>query len=159
METKLERLKKKFEEKQKQYNLPDFQTLNEMFEIEKISQHESEMVLREVRKHMVDKAVAYLRFFELLLNPTNAPLFIFGLTKNLEACDKQLIEAVYRELCEIEFDAIELDNSYSEKKEAEFIIKKTKQWKETSKDIEKILIALRKSWKTSSNKKEKGYFG
>ena len=111
METKLERLKKRFEEKQKQYNLPDFQTLNEVFEIEKISQHDTEMVLREARKHIVDKAISYLRFLELILNPANAPLFIFGLTKNLEASDKKLIE----DLCLFFFSfRIEVFYFYSE---------------------------------------------
>ncbi|PIN78178.1 hypothetical protein COV15_00025 [Candidatus Woesearchaeota archaeon CG10_big_fil_rev_8_21_14_0_10_34_12] len=159
MESELERIKKEFSEKQKQYNLPDFQTLNEIFEIEKVTEHETDTLLREVRKHIVDKALSYLRFLEMLLNPSNAPLFVFGMTRNLEAADKQLIEGVYKELCEIELDAIGLDNQYSEKKEAEFITNKTKQWKESSKDIEKILLSLRKSWKSSSIKKEKGYFG
>ncbi len=157
--SKLENLKKEYVKFESKYKLPSFQKLNEDFDIEKTAEHESEMVLRDIRKAIMDKSLAYLRFLELFLNPTNAPFFFFAILKNLGADDKKKIEGIYKELGEFEIDAIELDNEYAEKKEADFIKKGFKKWQEIKGEMKIIVESLRRSWKANSDKKEKAYFG
>lgn len=158
-ERKLADLKKEYEKAQEKYKLPSFQALNEDFEIEKAVEHESEILLREIRKVMMDKVIAYFRFIELLLNPSNAPMFFLFLLKGLEATDRKNIEDIYNKLGKIEIDVLSLDNNYSEKSEAEFIKKMYKEWQEVKKDMQKLVDVFSKSWDRKSEKKEKGYLG
>ena len=159
MERRLDDLKKDFSIYEKKYNLPSFEKLNEDFDIEKAAEKETDFLLREVRKIIMDKAIAYLRFIEMLINPSNAPMFFLGLIKSFTQEDKKILEKMYSKLGEFEINVIEIDNVYSEKDEAEFIINIYKEWQKMKEDMKKIIEALRRSWNSKSNKKEKGYLG
>jgi len=155
----LEELKKEYEKLKKKYNLPDFKGLNEDFDIEKCSEKETDFVLREIRKTIMDKAIAYLRFIEMLINPANAPMFFMALAKSFSIEDRKLLEKIYGKIGEFELDVIEIDNYYSEKDEAEFIKKIHKEWQKIKQDMKKIIEALRRNWNSKSGKKDKGYLG
>ena len=88
IESSLEKLKKDYEKLQKKYKLPSFQQLNEEFEIERIAEHETDILLREIRKAITEKAVAFLRFLEFLINFSAAPFFLLSVIKHLVASDK-----------------------------------------------------------------------
>lgn len=152
-------LKEEYERERKKHNLPTFRQLNEEFEIERIADHETDMLLREVRKAITEKAVAFLRFLELVLNPTNAPFFMFAVLKNLSASDKKLVEEIYQKLCEFEIKAISLDMEYNEKSEAEFIKDALKKWQSMHKEMRELGEVISKAWHASSEKKERNYFG
>ncbi len=158
-DSSLEKLKKKYVIFEKKYSLPPFKDLNENFDIEKISEQETDYLLREIRKIVVDKAVAYLRFTEMLLNPSNAPMFFLTLVKGLTSQDKRIIERMYEKLGSFEIDVIELDAKYNEKDEAEFIKKIQKEWKTISVDMIKLTEVLRRNWNQKAIKDERGYFG
>jgi uncharacterized ferritin-like protein (DUF455 family) len=139
---KLKVLKGQYETLARQYKLPGFKELNEEFEIEKIAEKETELLLRQVRRCILEKIVAVSRFFELMLNPTEANLMILSMLKEVNAETKKRMEKIYRELSYIEITAVELDLDYSEKNEAKFILNVTKDWKklkEALKDISKQL--------------------
>ena len=51
----LEELKKEYEKLKKKHNLPIFKGMNEDFEIEKLQEKETELLLREVRRIMIEK--------------------------------------------------------------------------------------------------------
>jgi len=155
----LEELKKDYEKLRKKYNLPEFKQLNEDFEIEKAAQHETDFILREIRKHMMDKAIAYLRFIEMLLNPSNAPIFFFALVKGLTGTDKRLLEKIYEKLGEFEINVISLDCRYNEKGEAEFIKKLSSEWKCISEDMLKLAETLKRNWTQKSSKNGRDYCG
>ncbi len=152
-------LKANYEKEKKKHKLPTFQQLNEEFEIERVADHETDMLLRDIRKAITEKAVAFLRFLELVLNPTNAPFFMFAILKNLTAPDKKLIEGIYQKLCEFEIKAISLDMDYNEKSEAEFIKYASKQWQSMHNEMKELGEVISKAWHTSSEKKERNYFG
>lgn len=155
----LEKIKKEYEKLKGKYNLPAFSQLNDEFEIDRAAERETENLLREIRKAMAEKIVAFLRFFETILNPSNAPFFMFSIIKNLAASDKKIIEEVYEALCDFEISALELDVDYSEKKEAEFIKQGVKKWKEVKPKMLELCGAIKQAWHVSSEKREKGYFG
>jgi len=158
-ESPLEDMKKDYEKLQKKYSLPSFKEFNEEFDIEKAAEHETDCLIREIRKAIMDKEIAYLRFVEMLLNPSNAPLFFFALVKGLTSADKRLLEKLYEKLGSFELDVIELDCDYNEKAEAEFIKKIFREWAEIKKDMLSLSEILRKNWTQKSIKDEKGYFG
>ena len=156
---KLELLKNDYSKLAEKYKLPSFRELNEEFDIEKVQELETETLLREIRKVMMDKALAYLRFIELLLNPSNAPMFFFAILKGLDSADKKLLEDLYTRLGRIEIEVVGVDNDYSEKSEAEFIKHLVSGWKGIKEDMKKISASLQKSWDKKSERREKSYLG
>ena len=158
-ESELEKLKKDYAVLEKKYKLPSFKELNEDFDIEKSAEHETDFILREIRKLVMDKVVAYLRFVEMLLNPANSPMFFLALIKGLTSQDKRILERIYEKLGDLEIDVIELDAVYNEEDEAEFIKKISKEWKEISKEMVKMVEVLRRNWHQKSSKGESGYCG
>ncbi len=158
-ESALEELKKDYGKFNKIYKLPEFRQLNEDFDIEKVAQNETDFVLREVRRHMMDKIIAYLRFIEMLLNPSNAPIFFFAAIKGFTSSDKRLLEKVYEALGEFEIDVISLDSRYNEKKEAKFINRLASEWKCISEDMLKLTEIMKKNWKQKSGNHDRGYCG
>ena len=159
MAGKLENLKKEYAKLENKYKIPSYQQLNEEFDIEKVQELETDTLLREVRKVVLDKVIAYLRFIELLLNPSQAPMFFFALLKGLDNTDKKILEELYSKLGKLEIEVIEIDNDYSEKGEAEFIKHLFNEWKGVKEDMKKISKSLRNSWDKKSERKEKSYLG
>ena len=154
---KLKRLKEQYENLAKKYRLPGFRELNEEFEIEKLADKETELLLRNVRRCMLEKISAVSRFFELMLNPTEANLMILSLLKEVSAETKKKMEKIYRELAYIEITSVELDLDYNEKNEARFIIGVSKDWKKLKgalKDVSKQLDTKLHAKDNSGN-----YFG
>ncbi len=158
-EAGLENLKENYEKLRKKYKLPNFQQLNEDFDVERIAEKETDFLLREIRKVMVDKALSYLRFFEYWINPSSAPMFILSLSKTLSSGTMKTIDSLYKELVEVELEVIGIDNIYSEKKEAVFIIKLAKEWKSVKENVADIAKTLKTAWKQKAGKKERSYFG
>ena len=158
-EKSLEDFKKEYALLLKKYKLPDFLVLNRDFEIERVYDRESDFPMREIRKVMMDKVLGYLRFIELLLNPSNAPLFFFGLVKGMGSDDRKTLENIYARLGEFEIDVIELDNDYSHEKEAIFIAKISKEWQTIKPELKSVVGSLRKGWNQKTERKEKGYTG
>src|SRR3989344_2156979 len=154
----LDKLKKDYGTLKTKWDMPSFSMLNEQFEIEKIAEQETDLLLREIRKAITEKVVAFLRFLEILINPSNAPLFIFAVLKNLSPAEKKLVERIYQKLCDFEIAAISLDLSYDEKQEIKFIKDASKRWRDMSDDLKELSAGIQKAWNASSEKKERNYF-
>lgn len=118
----LEQLKEKYEILKSNYNLPEFSELNNLFDLEEIDT-DTEFLLKKIRRIISEKINHYLRFVEIILNPSNTPIFFYKLLKKLESEDKENLGEIYEKLGKIELKNISLDLDYSEKSEAEFIKK------------------------------------
>ena len=158
-EQKLEKLKKDYEVLRKKYSLPDFKKLNEDFGIDKATETETDILIREVRRLIGDKIVNYMRFIENLINPMNVPMFIFSIIKLLDAEEKKKLSEIYQELMKKEIQFIELDLEFDEKKEAEFIKDSYEFWQGIKKDLLKIIGKIQNKWDNKSEANSKGYFG
>ena len=159
IDSSLEKLKSDYDTVREKFNLPSFSQLNEEFEIERIAEHETDMLLREIRKAITEKAVAFLRFLELMINPTAAPFFLLSVIRYLGASDKKLVQEIYRKVCEFEIKAIALDMKYNEKAEAAFIKESLKKWQAMHSEFQEMSKAIDKAWNASFEKKERSYFG
>ena len=155
----LESLKKDYLEVQKRYNLPSFENLNEDFQIEKIAEVETDFLMREIRKFIADKFSNYLRFIETILNPVNAPMFVFSIVKSIGIEEKNKLTNVYKELVKNEVKLIELDIEFSEEKEANFINESYKIWQKIKREILEVVKIIKKNWDNKTGIDEKGYFG
>lgn len=158
-EKQLERLKSDYNALQKKYCLPDFNFLNQNFDIEILAEDESEILLKRIRKNITEKISSGLRALEMFLNPQNAPVFIFKVIKTFSSTDKIIIESLYHKFAEYEIEAFGLENSYDEKKEAEFIKNVCADWKETSEDFDRIYKSMKANFKKEVKKSDKSYLG
>jgi len=155
----LENLKEDYKEIQKKYDLPEFEKLNEDFQIEKLAEIETDFLVKEIRKFIADKFMNYLRFIESILNPVNVPIFIFSIIKSIGEDEKKKLTEVYKKLVKCEVDLIKLDIESSEDDEVKFVKKSYKLWQEMKKDILKIVEVIKKNWDNKLESNGSGYFG
>lgn len=141
---------------EKKYKLPSFFALNEDFEIEKIRKGQ-ETLLRTVRKTMMEKLVNSLGFVESLLNPINAPRMYLPYLKGMTAEDKKELDRLYSVISDIVIASLRLEIDYSEKDEAEMIIRIAKDWNSIKPSFRKVIDSMQKP--VSNVTKEKSYFG
>lgn len=151
---KLNRLKKQYQILRKTYKLPEFSKLNEDFEIEKLQENETDFLLREIRRTMVEKISVVLKFLEIMINPNeSSPAFVFAMIKEMKPEMRKNLENLYKELSLVEISSIALDLDYDEKIEAKFIKEHTKKWEATKKDLRGLIKSLDTIWKLESHKK------
>ena len=155
----LSKLKKDYEKLRQKYRLPSFDELNVEFEIEKLQDRETDFLVRQVRRAIIEKVAVVLRFLELIVNPTESPtpLYIFSVMKSISPETKKIIEKVYKELITIELSSLSMDIDYDEKNEAAFIKEIMAEWNGVKKDLREITKKLNVSW--SHEKMHDGYFG
>jgi hypothetical protein len=135
----MEDIRKDYDLFKNKYDLPDFTKLNEYFDIEDLGEFETEFLLRRIRKIIAEKIAGYLRFFEVILNPSNAPIFFFKIIKKLDNKDRDNLNRIYERFGNLEIEMVRLDLEYSEKKEAEFIKSIFKIFSDIKADVLEIL--------------------
>ncbi len=155
----LAKLKQEYSKLQEKHSLPSFEKLNEDFQIEKAAEGETDFVLREVRRYVTDKFFNYLRFIESILSPTNAPMFVFAITKTLGIKEREKLIELYKKIAKIDIDLIELDIEYSEEKEANSIKKYYEMWQNIKKEFLEVVEVIKKNWDVKLEDNGKGYFG
>ena len=155
----LDELKKEYSNLQKKYSLPSFEEMNEDFSIEKATEFEGSLLLREIRRYIVDKISNYMRVVENLINPVNVPMFVFSMVKSFDEKDRDALSEMYKKFSEFEIDLIEVDLVYSEEREARFVNDSFKFWQIVKKDLVKIVGKAKNTEETKPKNNEKNYFG
>ncbi len=158
-EFNLDEVKKRYKELEKKYNLPPFEELNKNFYIEKIADSETDFLTREIRRFISDKVYNYLRFVETLINPANAPMFIFAAIKLLTPDDKKKLGEIYQKLSEIDLDLIRLDISSTEEEDVKFIMNALASWNQIKSDLSGIVKKINIVPEDKEEKNSGGYFG
>jgi len=160
MEKKLDlnELKIKYKEIQKKYLLPSFDELNKDFKIEKLSEIETDYLIREIRGQISEIMENFLRFVEAILNPINLPMYFFPFIKSLTSKEKEKLIDIHKKLAKLQFNSLKLIE-YSEEKEANFINEAFNLWQQIKKDFEGIIKEAESKWETKPNKTNGEYFG
>jgi len=152
-------LKQDYKKIQEKYNLPNFEELNDDFQIEKAAENETDFLLREIRKLIAERFFNYLRFIETLLNPVNVPMFVFSIIKTFNIQEKEKLTKIYKKLAKKEVELIELDIASTEEKEAKFIKDSYNLWQEIKKDVLSVVGVIKKNWDAKVEDNKKDYFG
>lgn len=147
-----------YEELKKLHNLPDFKSLAEDFDIEKIVDKETIFLAREIRRSINEKITAYIHLFETLINPTSPPMFVFKILKNMSSQEKEQIQEFYKVLSKTQIEIMKLDTMYSEKAEVVFINKNFKVWQEMKIKIHALFISFEKNFEKDDASKDRSYF-
>ena len=152
-----EKIKKKYNELKKKYSLPDFEELNNEFEIS-IIEHDY-FLLREIRNKIINKTISICESFENLLTPDNTVVSIYEY-KAFNDAEREEIFGLCKKLKVFEKLSLELSLNYDEKKDAEFINEFFSSWESIKNRIKKIIRKMRDFWEKESTKKDnEEYFG
>ena len=158
-EFNLNELKQRYKQLQEKYNLPGFEEMNKEFYAEKIAESETDFLFRELRKFIADKYYNYMRFIETIINPSNAPIFIFSLIKSITPEQKKKFGQIYDKLSETYLEVIKLDVDSSEEKDAEFIRRSYNSWLIIKKELSEAIGQLKNSDSKSEENSNNKYFG
>lgn len=142
----------------KKYNLPEFEELDNEFEISSIENEK--FLLREIINKIVDRTDFFSRFFEDLLQPDPSLLRSMHEANIFNDEERKVIYSLYKKLMVIIRQSVEVSLNRSEKEEANFIKKTFDGWKGLKTSISKIVDKIKNSWKKETySKEELGYLG
>jgi len=160
-ENKLEKFKAEYSKLQKKHSLPTFENMNNFFDIEEISGKQTERILRLIRRRITEKTSSYLRFMEVFLNPSQAPLFYMMLAKNMPDEGRKAVNDVYFELGKIEVDHMKMElEDYHENTEAAKIKELYNSWNDVKGKIKILNNIFENNWKkTKTEARDKTYLG
>ncbi len=155
----LRELKRRYKSLQKKYDLPDFDSMNKEFSIEKIKEDETEYLTRELVRVIHSKLIDYLHFIGTLLNPVNSQMFILSLAKILDGNDKKVLAEIYSKLARFEVEFWKSELFFSEEFQAEYIRKAYGLWNEIREELKRIYETIELKWNNDFDKRSKGYLG
>lgn len=141
------------------YDLPEWNLLEEEFDISKAFTGDGGIVLRDIRRKMSEKIASYLHLLETFINPQATPLFLMNVLKNLNETDWEIVRKMYKRLAKLQFQNIIADTIYSEEKEAEIIKKIYTLWNDEKHEIVKVIQILDRNYTENLSEKNKSYFG
>jgi hypothetical protein len=152
-------LKESYKKIEEQFQLPSFEKMLEDFEIDKLLEKEDGLLIRDIRRIAIDKIANYQHLFEMLINPSSPPMFVFSFMKHMTENDKKEIREIYKELSKIQIKNIKIDTVYEEKTEAEFIKLIYKEWQSLKNKIFVLVGKFEEEFEKNSEVREKTYFG
>ena len=160
-ENKLEKYKREYEKLQKKHSLPAYEQLNNYFDIEELANKNTDRTLMLIRRRITEKTGSYLRFMEVFLNPSQAPLFYMVLTKGMPEEGRKAINEMYFDLGKVEIDHMRMElKDYDESAEAEVIKDFANVWTKVREQMKLLVGIFDKQWKQKiSEAREKTYFG
>ena len=147
-----------YSELAQKHKLPEFKKIAEDFDIEKIQDKESILLVREVRRAINEKISAYIHLFETLINPSTPPMFVFSILRNISTEDKETIKKIYKALSRTQIEVMKLDTVYKEEEEIKFINETFIVWQELKQTIYKLIERFESSFDEDDTSKKRSYF-
>jgi len=151
-------LKERYSKVAREYDLPEFEEIIDDFDIEKIQDKEITFFVREIRRAMNEKIVAYIHLFETLINPAGTSIFVFSILRNLSTEDKETIKKIYKALSRTQLDVMKLDTIHKEDEEAKFINETFIIWQELKPQIYKLIKGFESGFDEDDVSKKRSYF-
>jgi len=151
-------IEKEYNELSKKYSLPDFETLTQDFDIEKLCEKETTFLAREIRRTINEKIAAYIHLFETLINPQSPPMFVFKILKNMTTEEKEQIQKFYKSLSRTQIQIMKLDTIYSEESEIFFIKETYKVWQEMKPKVNSLFESFETKFDKEDITNKTSYF-
>ena len=150
-------MKEAYNKLKKQYTLPDFDKLDNEFEISLIE--DETFLLRRIRKRIHEKIVEFLKALDPVLQPETLVSDTQESNYFDEGDRKELFD-LYKSLKIIDKKFLELLVVEDDKETAKFISYIMQIWTDIKKQMRDAAIKLQKAWgKEISTKDETGYLG
>ena len=151
-------LKKIYEKLKSKHNLPDYEKLNIIFDIESIDD-DSELILFNIKKKMHEKIKAYCEIIENIVQPETNLRDLYE-SRYLSDKIKESAYSLYKKLMIIirKSNLVSIENN--EKDIAEFINETYKKYNKFKKPLSEHIEELERTWEKDTNiKKDLSYFG
>ncbi len=154
-------LKEEYEKLSKKYTLPKYEDLDHEFELLYISHlEEIKFPLRFIRRRITDKLSWFCNMLQNIIQPNPGSLISLEESKFFSDKDREKIIGLLKELMIIERQSLNLEITYNEKDDVEFINNLFSRWNNIKKEILYFSEILKKKWKEEIKKEEKEhYFG
>ncbi len=150
-------VKKKFEELRKKYGLPRFDELAKEFEIDSIEK--KDFLLRNIRKKVHSKIIAFCELMEEVLQPEAniSAIYESGVFNEEE---KQKVFDLYKKFMALNREGTEAALKNSEEAGSEYIKKVYKELIGIKAELLPIITKIKEAWQQETSDEEKlGYFG
>jgi hypothetical protein len=141
-------IKEKYEELKNKHNLPDFDEIDNDFEISNV---EDKMLLRGIRKKISDKIDYYAHVLDGFMQPDSS----FSSLYEIEAFndeDREKLMSLYKKIMILHRELIKLNLNFGDDVDAKFIIGFYDEWKQLKKDLILILEKVQSLWCTEELK-------
>ncbi|MEM4397484.1 MAG: hypothetical protein QW757_02555 [Candidatus Woesearchaeota archaeon] len=151
-------IKNKYLELKKKYNLPDYNELNLLFDLEDISE-DSDLILQRIRIKIYEKIGFYSELFENILQPESSLADLYE-AHYIDDNTKNSAYSIYKKLIKIlrKSNLVSLNNT--EENNATFINETMREFNLLKTEIEKHLKRRINLWEKETNITEDlNYFG
>jgi hypothetical protein len=142
-------IKESYDRLRKKHNLPDFDKINNEFEISTLEK--DDFLIRAVRRRMAEKLSHFAKFLEDLLSP-DASFASMTECRDITEDDKQQIFDLFQKLMYFGTLSSQLDLLCDDDKEVDFIIKFFAEWQAIKKDLNLLLEKIKSSWTEKDSK-------
>ncbi|MCP3684868.1 MAG: hypothetical protein GY861_19570 [bacterium] len=150
-------ISKKYEVLKKKYKLPDFDWLDQEFNLASIEK--DKFLLRDIRSKIISVIDNLCDIIGNVLQPEGS---IAGLCESrvLDDAGKNQVFSAYKKLMSINRKALEISIRNEESSDAEFIKEASDFWKNFKGELIPIIKKLQDSWENDTEQNDKlGYLG
>lgn len=142
----LEKLKAEYEKLRKKYNLPNFEEIDNEFEIRAIDLDKHGILIKAILRTILNKFGIFLNYLDPVINATGPSLHSMIEQQNLsEETKKEMLDFYkvlsynYHKICEIELE--------DERTTAEFLKGLWREWPRLKKKEKEFLGKITSTWK------------
>ncbi len=152
-------IRKKYDEiKAKYRQLPDFDKLNQEFEMDFIEKEH--FLLRQLRRRVNEKIIFFCRVLEGILFPAAHSAINAYESENFMEEQRKDLSELHKQLMVLERRALALDIDTTDQQDVDFICDVFKAWPDFKVRVHEIAVQMQKAWtKKSEQNTEKGYYG
>ena len=152
-------MEKVFNDLKKKYKLPDFEKLNDEFELSSFKDIDPRFLLRNIRRKIVDRITLTSRLLEGIIHPLGSSVINMSEIKYFDDNRLNEVNLLIKKLMLIERQSLVIDVDLKEAEDADFINAAFKEWLDIKKELKNIAVTLRDSWKEEEKKDTEDYFG
>lgn len=147
----------KEEYKKLKYKLPDFNELNNEFELNTIKN--KNFLLRQIRRRINEKVIFYCKILEGLLYPNTSDIIGMHEIMSFSEVEKKKLSDFYKKLMVFERQSLKLDVNPNNEEDIKYINEIFKSWKKFKEEMINITEKMQASWKKEEPVTKDVYFG
>lgn len=153
------KIREEYEKIKVKYGFPNFEEIDEEFEISSIDYDKVNSLTRAVLRVICNKMVIFLNYIEPVINPGQQNLHSFIEVENTTNEEKKEIFVFYKNLSYRYHKACGIELTQDEKTVAKEIKEILKDWKDIKIKFESISNVITKSWLREREKEERENVG
>jgi len=151
-------LREEYNKLSKKYDLPDFDKLNNEFELETIEREE--FPLRQIRRRIVDRLVIFCKIIEEIIYPSGQNQLINHEIRSFSEEDRKQFVELHKKMMVYERQSLFLNISSSkEEEDAKYIFQLFSEMDDYKLVILEVVKKMQTAWKHDLPDEEQPYFG